>query len=105
MEPLSKYEKKKLISQVYWDMEADIDYLIDILEGKIRATDENDLNTLYRRLLNTYDWYTLLKLIPEEYLEDALTDTIIKQLFPKNLNLRFKYARNVLSRKTVSTTE
>jgi hypothetical protein len=103
MEALSKDEKKKLISRAYWDREADIDYLIDILEEKINATDENDLNSLYRRLLNTFDWYTLLKLIPEEYLLDALKDTILKQLYPKDLGHRFEYARNVLSRKTEST--
>ena len=105
MEALSIDEKRKLISRVYWDREADIDYLIDLPEGKIRSTDKNDLNTLYRRLLNTFDWYTLLKLIPEERLEDALADKILKQLFPKSLNLRFQYARNILSKNTVSFSE
>lgn len=105
MEPFLKDEKKKLISRIYWDKEVDTEYLIGILEGKINVIDENDLNTLYRRLLNTFDWYTLLKLIPTERLEDALADKIIKQLFPKSLSLRFQYARNILSKKTVSTPE
>jgi hypothetical protein len=80
----------------------DIDYLFDILEGSRTAEAENELINLYRRLLNTFDWYTLLKLIPEKHLKYALEDNVLSRLYPKDLSQRFKYARNILSRKTLS---
>lgn len=46
----------------------------------------------------TYDWYTLLALIPRlERLQDALSDSVIKKIFPKSLKEKYIYARRVLS--------
>ena len=102
MVPLLKEEKKKRLSQLFWDSEIDIDYLFDILEGSRTAEAENELINLYRRLLNTFDWYTLLRLIPEKRLIDALDNKILSRLYPKELKNRFTYARSVLSRKHLS---
>jgi len=98
MAPLSIEEKKKLLLQLYWDTEIDIDYLFNILDGSRSPKTERDLTNLYQRLLNTFDWYTLLKLIPKKQLSDALEDIILNRLYPKDLCQRFKYAKNILSR-------
>ena len=98
MVPLSIEEKKKLLSQLYWDTEIDVDYLFDILDGSRSPKTERDLSNLYQRLLNTFDWYTLLKLIPKKQLRNALGDNILNRLYPKDLCQRFKYAKNILSK-------
>ena len=80
----------------------DIDHLFDILEEKRPAETEKDLTNLYQRLLNTFDWYTLFKLIPKKQLSNALDDRILNRLYPKDLTLRFHYAKSVLSKKYLS---
>lgn len=97
MVPFSKKEKLNLLSKLYWDSDVNKDYLFDILDENKHAENEIDLIILYQRLLNTFDWYTLLKLIPEKSLKFALEDNVLKHLYPKDVYRRFKYARIVLS--------
>jgi hypothetical protein len=51
---------------------------------------------IFCRLLSTYDWYTLIKLIPKKLLREALTDDVLGRLYPKELKEKYKYAREIL---------
>jgi hypothetical protein len=44
----------------------------------------------------TYDWYTLLALIPPERLGEALSEPVIEHLHPASLKNRYLYARRIL---------
>jgi len=98
MKQLSKNEKERLLSRLYWDMNVAPDYLYHLLNDEITEGEEFDRMQLYRRLLTTYNWYILLKLVPTKRLSELLSDSVIKMLYPKDLRERFKYAREVLSK-------
>jgi len=55
-----------------------------------------DRVNLFRRLLTTYDWYTLLAMIPPDRLPEALSDAVLDRLYPKSLKERYRYARRIL---------
>ena len=97
MRQLTEREKKKLLSKVYWDMSVDPEELFQVLQGEATEPENIDKTAIYRRLLTTYDWYTLLRLIPEKQLAEVLSDQVIDRLYPKTLRKRFLYARQVLS--------
>jgi len=95
--PLSSDTKKKLLSNVFWDKDLDADYAFELLTGKPERF-QHDRANLYRRLISTYDWYTILDLIPLDQLKDeALSELVVGQLFPKELREKYRYARDVLS--------
>ncbi len=98
MQQYSKEEKITHLSCLYWDLEIDSEQLYGLLEGEIEETPLVSRSNLYCRLLKTYGWYKLLKLVPEEMLKDMLNDTVLSRLHPKDLRDRFIYARQVLSR-------
>jgi len=103
MKPLKRSEKEKILKRLFWDVETgnlDID--------KLLAGDTNHLNSveeqnIYRRLVMSCDWYTLLKILPLFKIKMILQSPIVEGLYPKDLEKRFKYARDVLSRKDISS--
>ena len=95
--PLSQDKKKQLLSKTFWDKHIDVNYALRLLKGEPERF-QHDRANLYRRLMSTYDWYTILDLIPVDQLRDvALSEPVVGQLFPKELREKYRYARDVLS--------
>lgn len=80
----------------FWDLKVDADTLLSLLKGEIEEAGSIDKTNLYRRLLSTYDWYTLLKIVPHENLSQMLDDPVLDKLFPKDLKEKYLYARKIL---------
>jgi hypothetical protein len=95
MSSLSSTINKKL-GELYWDADVEPSQLEGLLRGDIERVGHIDRTNLYRRLLMTYDWYTLLALIPEERFREALGDPVLEHLYPASLKARYLYARRIL---------
>ena len=93
MTPFSKSEIKKRISRLYWDVKVHPDALHDVLNGKINKVGHIDIVDLYYRMLMTFDWYTILKIVPREKLPELLSDLVIERIRFKDLKDRYLYAR------------
>ena len=99
----SRDKKKALLARLFWDRKPDIEYVLELLDGGPERFAGDRIN-LYCRLLSTYGWYTLLKLIPNDRLRDeALSDAVIARLFPGELKKKYEYARRALSEQTGSS--
>ena len=98
MRQLSREKKKELLSKLYWDRNVKTDHLYHLLYDEIGEAEDIEKINLYCRLLTTYDWYTVMKLLPITMIKEALSDEVINRLYPKDLKDRFLYARNVLFR-------
>ncbi|MFP4668433.1 MAG: hypothetical protein ACLFMN_06515 [Desulfobacterales bacterium] len=96
MKELTPAEKKKLLSRAFWDKNIEETRLYDLLSGKITESHDIDKKTIFSRLLTTYDWFTLLKLIPRESLKEALSDEVLSRLYPRELREKYTYARRIL---------
>ena len=70
-----------MLSSLYWDMDVEPEQLYRMLDGETGGIGYIDGSNLYARLLATYDWYTLLKLIPAKNLKHALSDQVIMDWF------------------------
>jgi len=90
-------DKKRILKKLFWDRNVDMDYMLELLEGKPERI-SGDIIDLYRRFLTSCDWYVLLKLFPLSTLKDELLDEkVLCRLFPKELRVRYRYARKILS--------
>jgi len=87
---------KDLIPKIYWDVDVDPEQIHRLLCGEIDHVGHIDRVNLFRRLLMTYDWYTLLALIPPDRLREALSAPVLDHLYPASLKDRYIYARSVL---------
>jgi len=84
------------LKAAYWDADVSAEQIRRLLAGEIDLAGGIDRVHLYRRLLTTYDWYTLLALIPPERLQEALSEAVLERPYPASLKERYLYARNVL---------
>ena len=98
----SRDKKRELLVKAFWDKNVDIEYILNLLEGGAESV-PGDRIDLYHRLLATYDWYTVLKLIPIDRLKnEALSEAVINRLFPDELRKKYRYAQRILSEKAIS---
>ncbi len=89
---------KEKLAALYWDADVPPEQLCRLMRGELDRIGHIDRINLYRRLLTTYDWYTLLSLIPEERLGEALSAPVLERLYPASLKDRYLYARKILFR-------
>ena len=89
-------KNQDLTPKIYWDADVDPEQIGRLLRGEIDRVGHIDRVNLYRRLLMTYDWYTLLALIPPDRLREALSAPVLDRLYPASLKDRYIYARSVL---------
>ena len=89
-------EMNEKLTAICWDADVDPDQLSRLLRGDIEKVGHIDRANLFRRLLTTYDWYTLLALIPPDRLREALSEAVLDHLHPASLRERYRYARHVL---------
>ncbi|NQV18092.1 MAG: hypothetical protein HQ534_06070 [Armatimonadetes bacterium] len=101
---LSKQEIQELLGKICWDIKIDKTLLYDLLLGNTNKISGMDRINLYTRLLTSYNWYLLLKIIPRKDIMIALSDDVIKRIFPKDLKKQYLYARKLLSENIVSNT-
>ena len=98
MKNLSRNEKEKILSRIFWDEDIKFNELNEMIEKKLDETASLKEIQFYRRLLTSCDWYTLIKLVPPTKIKAILSDSIIERIYPKELKSRYRYARDVLSR-------
>jgi hypothetical protein len=98
MERFSKKQIKFLLSRLFWDMEIDSDELYRLLSGDLDKIGGIKQSNLFYRILTSYDWYTILKLIPPKEFNKLLKDDILNRIRPKDLREKYLYARNVISK-------
>ena len=98
MEPYHTEIKKKLLVSSVWDLDINSELLLQLLNDEVDDVSGINKPILYCRLLMTYDWYTLLKIVPHDKLLQMLDNLVLDRLFPKDLKDKFQYARSVLRR-------
>ena len=104
MKQLSTEEKKRILQRLFWDVAPGRLELDNLLAGDTNHLNSVEEQNVYRRLIMSCDWYTLLKILPLYKIKKILQSPIIEELYPKDLKKRFLYARDVLSRRDLSST-
>jgi hypothetical protein len=89
-------EKKQILKKAFWDKKIDLDILNSFINGEINSIPLISSKSIYIKLLSTFDWYTLLSLLPKETLKKALSDDVLNDLFPKTRKGKYRYARQIL---------
>jgi hypothetical protein len=56
-----------------------------------------DRQALYNRILRSFSWHVIMRLIPAEQLANALSDDVLHRLWPESLRKRYEYARTLVS--------
>lgn len=93
---MSDLEIKSALSKINWDTPLSTDQLYQIFTGANTEIGGIDKSWIYTRLLNSFNWYTVIKIIPREEWPFLLSDKIIDNLFPRQLRNKYKHVRSAL---------
>ena len=85
----------QLIKKVLWDYQLTDEEIMGIYQGDLVVGGMNE-NKLKARLLNSYSWYTLVKVMGLKRASELLKPEIISFLYPKALQKSYTYAARLL---------
>ena len=93
---IDKVELKRKLKLVVWDFDISANDCLDIF---LQKKEQKGLThaQLTAKLLNTFSWYSLLKLLGKENAKMMLRDEVICLLFPTQLRQRYQDAKRILS--------
>lgn len=95
---ISRAEKISLIQSLLWDYNLSAEQCLEVLEGTRENAGHYTASTLFRKLIESYAWFTILKILPPERILQLLTDQTIQSLRFQSLRLRYEFIRNRLQR-------
>lgn len=85
----------QLIKPILWDYQLSDEEIMRIYQGDLVTGGMNEVK-LKARLLNSYNWYTLIKELGLNEAKQLLKPEIIRYLYPKALQESYMYAARVL---------
>ena len=97
IEKAIKEEKDKILSRIFWDTHIDVAEINMLLDTPVEEETGIRQIILYRRLLTSCDWYTLIKLLPLEKMKRILSEPILEGIYPDDVKRKYQYARKYLS--------
>ena len=84
----------KFFKSLYWDYQISDENIITIIEsGECNGITRKNL---LGRVLKSCRWYKIKKILTPELLKEALSDDVLKTLFPKSLSQKYYYVRELL---------
>ena len=96
-------EKLKLMKGLMWDYNIPPEHCLEVLEGTRKNAGHYTEATLFRKLIETYPWFTLLKLLSSKRILELLTDQTIHSVRFKSLIPKYEFIRSILQ-KSIHTT-
>jgi hypothetical protein len=79
---------------LYWDYQVSQENIITIIEsGECNGLTRNNLLS---RALKSRRWYEIKKILSPELLKEALSEDVLKTLFPKSLYNQYNYVKKLL---------
>ncbi len=96
---LAPYEERiSYMRSLMWDYNIAPEHCLEVLEGKREKAGHYTEATLFRKLLESYSWFTILSLIPIERILQLLTDQTLQSLRFKSLTKRYEFIRSRLQK-------
>jgi hypothetical protein len=90
-------KKLKLLSNLMWDYDIPAEKCLDLLLGKIPMVAHYTPESLFKKLLESYSWFTVLEIMPAESIKQLLSADLIEKLRTPKLRSRYDFIRHRIS--------
>ena len=102
---LSTNQIKSRLKQAYWDSNYNPEDLYALLNSNIEQIGGLTKEKLYIRLLETYSWYSILEIVPQEKINELASTRIIAKLRNNSLKKRYELISRFLHNTPIPNTE
>ncbi len=87
---------RKIYDQLMWDYDITPEKLDQLIKGETKLAGHYDINSLFKKMLESYPWFTILKIFELQKIAELLTDQTIDQLRTPSLKKNYLYVKNRL---------
>lgn len=89
-------EKNKILKQLLWDYNIPIEEINAILKGEKVFAGHFTRETLFRKIIESYSWFTVLSLFTPEEVKTLLTSETVSKIRSSSLKLKYKFVQKRL---------
>ncbi len=93
---MSEQEQIAYFERIFWDYNISSEEVLAVFAGKRVRAGHYDKYGLFRKLLESYPWFTILKLFSIDQLKALLTIEVIEKLRSESLKKHYRFARQRL---------
>ena len=96
--------KNRLLKSVVWDYNIGIKDLQDLLDGRKERAGHYTRESFFLKLLESYSWFTILKILSPGQILELLTSSNINRLRTKSLVKKYEYIQKRLQQTLSAST-
>ena len=85
-----------MLSQIMWDYNIPVADIEALLSGKKEMAGHYDLHSLFKKLIESYSWYTILQIFTPDEIKRLLTDDTINRLRIPSLKKKYEFVKQRL---------
>jgi hypothetical protein len=89
----SREEKIDFMRSLLWDYNIPPEHCLEVLEGKRELAGHYNEKSLFKKIIESFRWFTVLKLMPLNRIYELLTDDLIASLRFKSLSKNYEFIR------------
>ena len=93
---MDQTERKKLISQLLWDYNISTVDIDAVLKGEKQRAGHYTREMLFQKILESYPWFTVLKLFTPVEISCLLTSNTINKLRSPSLKKKYEFVQKRL---------
>jgi len=93
---MEQQEKSRLFRQIMRDYNIPVEDVEALLSGKKDKAGHYSLNSLFKKMLESYSWYTILQVFTLDEIKILLTDDIINRLRSASLKKKYGFVKKRL---------
>jgi len=90
-------EKNKILKQILWDYEISTKDIEAVLKGEIKLAGHYSREMIFQKLIESYSWFTIIKMFTPNEIQDLLTDKTISKLRSSSLRQNYEFVQKRLS--------
>lgn len=91
-------QRLSYMRSLMWDYNIPPEHCLEVLEGKRDRAGHYTEETLFRKVVESYRWFTILEILPPSRVLELLTDQFLVSLRFKSLSERYEFIREELRR-------
>ena len=99
---MNREDIQSTLKEIIWDYHIDPAELLEVIAGKREKAGPFNAEKLFLRMLERLPWYELIETLGMKYINDHLSENVIKKIRFKTLRGRYETVRKVLSGDTLS---
>lgn len=93
---MDKSEKNIMFKQILWDYNIPEGDIEAVFRGQIPLAGHYNRYMLFRKILETYPWFTILQLFTPAEIQELLTNEVIEKLRVPSLRKQYEFVKQRL---------